>query len=140
MNSTCPVSDLSTFARSYNVSALALQSCIGSTPIGDRTIWNIIWSSLTTIVTCTWVAWHPNVPGLNETWLQKKARRIHVFVIALLAPEVVVLCVIRQFVAAREMGMKMQQYFKGQEIKVESIGVLSVFFSFELSQASFPIK
>ena len=27
-----------------------------------RTIWNIIWSCLVTIFSCTWVAVHPNVP------------------------------------------------------------------------------
>src|ERR1700761_9851189 len=96
MNVTCPVCDLSTWALLYNASC-ALQTLDDSTPASDRTIWNIIWSSITTLFACTWIAWHPNIPGLDETWLQKKARRVKVFTIALLAPEVVVVCAMRQF-------------------------------------------
>ena len=140
MNTTCPVCDPSTFALSYNVSARALQFLVDSIPAGDRTVWGILWSSLTTLFACTWVACHPNIPGLDETWLQRKARRLRLFVIALLAPEVVVMCAIRQFFAAREMGMEMQAFFKEPGIKRESTGVSFAILSFKLSQLSFPIE
>jgi ABC-type spermidine/putrescine transport system permease subunit II len=69
-----------------------------------RTIWNILWSSLTVTFACTWVACHPNVPGLEETWSERKLRRIKVFAIAVLAPEIIAGWAIRQFFAARKIG------------------------------------
>jgi hypothetical protein len=75
-----------------------------------RTVWNIIWTSLTVTSACTWVACHPNIPGLEETWLEMKARRIKVFVIAVLAPEVIAAWAIRQFFAARKMGKGLIYY------------------------------
>ena len=138
MNITCPVCDLSTLAILCNVSAGALQSSVDSDPRGGRTTWNILWSSLTTLFACTWIACHPNIPGLDETWLQKKAGRIKLFVAALLAPEIVIFHATRQWLAAREMGRNMRKFFKEHGVEVEARGVSSVIFLFGPSRASFP--
>src|ERR1700761_357733 len=120
MNETCQGCDAATFELSSIFSACVLQSPVDSIAVGDRTMWNIVWSSLATLIACTWVGYHPNIPGLDETWLQRRAGRIKVFVIALLTPEVVVLCAMRQFVAARKMGMEMRRFSREKGTKVES--------------------
>src|ERR1700761_6080941 len=132
MNETCQGCDAATFELSSIFSACVLQSPVDSIAVGDRTMWNIVRSSLATLITCTWVGYHPNIPGLDETWLQSRARRIKVFVIALLAPEVVVMCAMRQFLAARKMGRNMQEFFKEKKIEVDPAGVSFVLLSIEL--------
>jgi len=74
-----------------------------------RTIWNIIWSSLVTIFSCTWVAIHPNIPRpilkRKRTRLQRWLRdpsvkfvshRLPLFLCALLVPEYILAWAIRQ--------------------------------------------
>ena len=82
-----------------------------------RTIWNIIWSCLVTIFSCTWVAVHPNVPcpkkrdanGWIERWiwnplLSFAEHRLPLFICALLVPEYVMAWAIRQFLIARKIA------------------------------------
>ena len=74
-----------------------------------RTIWNIIWSCLVTIFSCTWVAIHPNIPypgkkkdiGRFERWVWHPLRssilhRLPLFICALLVPEYILSWAIRQ--------------------------------------------
>ena len=80
-----------------------------------RTIWDIIWSCLSTIFLCTWVAVHPNIPCPREreakNHLQKWIRnpllsfaehRLPLFACALLVPEYVLAWAIRQYLRARK--------------------------------------
>ena len=82
-----------------------------------RTIWNIIWSCLSTIFLCTWVAVHPNIPCPREreakTRFQKWIRnpllsfaehRLPLFVCALLVPEYILAWAIRQYLRARNIA------------------------------------
>ena len=82
-----------------------------------RTIWNIVWSCLITIFSCTWVAVHPNVPYPKKReesgWIQKWIRdpllsfaeyRLPLFICALLVPEFILTWAIRQFLRAREIA------------------------------------
>ena len=82
-----------------------------------RTIWNIIWSCLVTIFSCTWVAVHPNVPCPKKReangWIEKYIRnpllsfvehRLPLFICALLVPEYVLAWAIRQFLRARKIA------------------------------------
>jgi hypothetical protein len=85
-----------------------------------RSIWSIIWSCLTTIFLCTWVALHPNVAFRPEKpnahwskrWIWDPLRdfwsyKLPLFMWALLVPEYILLCSIRQFFMAgkiREQG------------------------------------
>ena len=80
-----------------------------------RNIWNIIWSCLTTIFLCTWVAVHPNIAfrpkkdnmGRFEKWLWHPLRgfwshKLPLFLWALFAPEYILAWAIRQYMQAGE--------------------------------------
>lgn len=74
-----------------------------------RTIWNIVWSCLVTIFACTWVAVHPNIPDPDEKWVRIASRRVGITIMALIAPELVIVWAIRQWINAR----KLAQMYKG---------------------------
>ena len=71
-----------------------------------RTIWNIVWSCVVTIFSCTWVAIHPNVPcpKKRNPLLSFAEHRLPLFICALLVPEYVLVWSIRQFLAARKIA------------------------------------
>ena len=82
-----------------------------------RTIWNIVWSCLATIFSCTWVAVHPNVPCPKKRkangWIERYIwnpllsfveHRLPLFICALLVPEYVLAWDIRQFLKARKIA------------------------------------
>ena len=82
-----------------------------------RTIWNIVWSCLATIFSCTWVAVHPNVPRpkkqeangwigryIQNPLLSFMEHRLPLFICALLVPEYVLAWAIRQFLGARKIA------------------------------------
>ena len=81
-----------------------------------RTIWNIVWSCLVTIFSCTWVAVHPNVPypkkregGWFQIWIRDPLlsfteHRLPLLVCALLVPEFILTWAIRQFLRARKIA------------------------------------
>ena len=79
-----------------------------------RTIWNIVWSCVVTIFSCTWVAVHPNVPCPKKReangWIERciwnpflsfVEHRLPLFICALFVPEYVLAWAIRQFLSAR---------------------------------------
>ena len=83
----------------------------------SRTIWNIIWSCLATIFSCTWVAVHPNIPcprkreakNCFQRWVRNPLlsfaeHRLPLFVCALLVPEYVLAWAIRQYLSARKIS------------------------------------
>ena len=80
-----------------------------------RTIWNIIWSCLVTIFSCTWVTIHPNVPCLKKWnvngWIQRCVgnplqsfveHRLPIFICALLVPEYMLAWSIKQFLVTQK--------------------------------------
>lgn len=77
-----------------------LSSCSG------RTIWDVLRSCLATIFACTWVAVHPNIPGPDETTLMIMLRRLKLMLMALLAPEFVVVWAMRQWFVAYRLKKK----------------------------------
>ena len=89
-----------------------------------RSIWNIIWSCIVTIFSCTWVAVHPNVPcpkkreGKNrfQRWVRNSLlsfveHRLPLFICALLVPEYVLAWAIRQYLSARKIANKKTREF-----------------------------
>lgn len=68
-----------------------------------RSIWDIIWSCLVVIFTCTWLAIHPNIPKQGKGKLWKFGRSAGAFVVALIAPEVIILTAWEQRVAAQQL-------------------------------------
>ncbi|KAK0243508.1 hypothetical protein EDD85DRAFT_900879 [Armillaria nabsnona] len=71
----------------------------------QRTIFNILWSSLATIFACIWVAIHPNVPGpnlVNKGWFFVSVlRRAELMIVTVFAPEVITIWAFRQYFTAR---------------------------------------
>ncbi|KAK0432182.1 hypothetical protein EV421DRAFT_2024131 [Armillaria borealis] len=68
-----------------------------------RTLLNIIWSCLTTIFACTWLAVHPNVPSHNITVKGRMAgaiERMKIWAFTILAPEAIVGWAVEQFIVA----------------------------------------
>ena len=82
-----------------------------------RTVWNIIWSCLVTVFSCTWVAVHPNIPcpkkreakNCVERWIRNPIlsfaeHRLLLSVCALLVPKYVLAWAVRQYLGAREIA------------------------------------
>ena len=65
-----------------------------------RTKWDIIRSCLATIFSCTWVAIHPNIPGPRDGWFTIALRRLALMVLAIIAPEAIILWATRQWLNA----------------------------------------
>jgi hypothetical protein len=79
-------------------------SCVD--PNGCRTLWNIVWSCLSTIFLCTWVSVHPNIPGPDEERPKITLRRVGIMFAALIAPELVIAWAMRQRALAHELAEK----------------------------------
>ena len=82
-----------------------------------RTVWNIVWSCLVTIFSCTLVAVHPNVPCPKKQeengWIKRCIwnsllsffrHRLPLFICALLVLEYMLAWAIRQFLRARQIA------------------------------------
>ena len=70
-------------------------------PSNTRTIWNIIWSCLSTIFVIAWVAVRPNIPDPKDSQWKIFGRRIMIMVYVLLIPEIVLIWAARQHRDAR---------------------------------------
>ena len=99
------------------ITSPSLQSNSCTDPTHSRTIWNIIWSCLATIFSCTWVAVHPNMPcpkkreakNCFQRWIRNPLlsfakHRLPLFMCALLVPEYVLAWAIRQYLEARRIA------------------------------------
>jgi len=63
-----------------------------------RSIYNILWSCLSTLFTCTWITVHPNIPapGDSQSWAVIR-RRLAIMAYFLLTPEFVIMWAARQY-------------------------------------------
>jgi len=73
-----------------------------------RSIYGILWSCLSTIFTCTWIAVHPNIPAPGDSRWAVLRRRVAIMGFVLLAPEMVIIWAGRQHFAARHFAKKYQ--------------------------------
>ncbi|KAG6915430.1 hypothetical protein DXG01_011491 [Tephrocybe rancida] len=73
----------------------------------DRSISGIVWSCLTTIFACAWIAIHPNIPQHGERPI---VRRLKIFVTAIMAPELIVLWSLQQWFASRRLARDLKDY------------------------------
>jgi len=105
----------SVFGEAIPVSSIETRDPSGyGDPNQTRTIWNIVWSCLSTIFLCTWVSLHPNIsstaeePGMSRLdKLQKSlvdllSYKLPLFLWALLVPEYILAWAIRQYITARD--------------------------------------
>lgn len=80
-----------------------------------RTVYNIVWSCLSTIFLCTWIAIHPNIAFRPEKprvgWFEKGiwdplvhflSYKLPLFLWALLVPEYILAWAVRQYLMAGE--------------------------------------
>ncbi|KAK7440606.1 hypothetical protein VKT23_016954 [Stygiomarasmius scandens] len=92
-------------SESYNTDANSTAACVDSDPDDTkRSTQDIVWSCIATIFACTWVSIHPNIPGLNVGRLTKFFRRVGVTMLALLAPELIVIWALRQWLVSRRLA------------------------------------
>ncbi len=70
-------------------------------PMQQRTIWDIIWGCLTTLVACTWVSVHPNFPRKDSSCWRIILARLELVVWTIVAPEVIIVWAGLQWRAAR---------------------------------------
>jgi len=59
-----------------------------------------------TLFSCIWIALHPNIPGPDDSRLRIFLRRVELMVLALIAPEFVVLWAMRQWLVSRRLTEK----------------------------------
>jgi len=74
-----------------------------------RSISGVLWSCLSTIFTCTWIAVHPNIPEPGDSRWAVLRRRLAIMGYVLLAPEMVIIWAGRQHYAARNFAKKHQE-------------------------------
>jgi hypothetical protein len=74
-----------------------------------RTRSSILWTCLVTVLSCTWVSIHPNVPGPDEKWLKVALRRVGLMVGTLIAPELIIAWAMRQRIAARRLAKRLEK-------------------------------
>ncbi|KAF9466986.1 hypothetical protein BDZ94DRAFT_1305846 [Collybia nuda] len=69
-----------------------------------RSIWDIIWSCLVTIGSCTWLALHLNIRKQGKGTLWKLGRHVVAFFVALIAPEVIIEIAWCQWIIAKKIA------------------------------------
>ncbi|KAF5326786.1 hypothetical protein D9619_004211 [Psilocybe cf. subviscida] len=77
--------------------------------INERSVTDIIWSCLATIFACPWVSVHPNIPHPDATEWQIRRQRFLLMICGLIAPELIVLWALRQWIGARSLVRKMEE-------------------------------
>jgi hypothetical protein len=112
------------FLKQGNLSDASPISSIVNNPRADfscndlnncRTISSIVWSCFSTIFLCTWVTLHPNIVIARDTrdlgWFKRVVvdpllgfmkNKLPLFLWALLTPEYILACAIRQYLKAGE--------------------------------------
>ncbi|KZT19406.1 hypothetical protein NEOLEDRAFT_1142071 [Neolentinus lepideus HHB14362 ss-1] len=75
-----------------------------SKPDDSRTQWNIIYSCVLTVFACTWLAIHPNIPDQREGQVRRFFRRTRLMIMAVIAPELVIVWATRQWLVARRLA------------------------------------
>ncbi|EEB99148.1 hypothetical protein MPER_01227, partial [Moniliophthora perniciosa FA553] len=77
---------------------------------GCRTVSDIIYSCLSVVLICTWVAIHPNVPEVGKHWTVVLYDDFQIMIIALLAPELIIIWAMRQWISAKKITEKYKKY------------------------------
>lgn len=70
-----------------------------------RELSDIITTCLATIFACTWTAIHPNIPSPVDSKWELLTRRVTTSMCALIAPELITVWALRQYVAAKKITL-----------------------------------
>lgn len=73
----------------------------GSSLPETRTVLSILYSCIATTFACTWVSVHPNIPFFGEGEWVILGRKIHLMIMALIAPELMIMWAIKQSIGAK---------------------------------------
>ena len=93
---------------SINSTVIITPTCI--CPADQRTIWDILWSCLATIIACSWVSVHPNIPCPNESSWRIFLRRLELMFWAVISPEMIITWAFRQWSGSR----LLEKLYKGE--------------------------
>lgn len=66
---------------------------------------------MATLLLCIWVAVHPNIPGPDDKWTKVISQRVRIALIALVAPELIILWAVRQWLNANQLAKKYQSVY-----------------------------
>jgi hypothetical protein len=80
---------------------------------GTRSIYNILWSCLSTIFACTWITVHPNIPAPGDSQWAVLRRRVAIMGYFLLTPECIIMWAARQHYGARNLTQKHEKKHTG---------------------------
>jgi hypothetical protein len=107
------------FGDAAPISSVEVRDLSGNAElIQTRTLWNIIWSCLSTIFLCTWGSLHPNISStpdepsmgrrdkLRKSLVEFLTYKLPLFLWALLVPEYILAWAIRQYMTAGEIQKK----------------------------------
>jgi hypothetical protein len=72
----------------------------------SRSVWNIVWSCITTIIACCWIAVHPNMLEHDAGFWRSTLHRLSHMVWMIIAPELMICWAIRQWLGARNLMKK----------------------------------
>jgi len=78
-----------------------------------RSIYNILWSCLSMILTCTWITVHPNIPAPGDSQWAVLRRRLAIMGYFILTPEFIVIWAGRQHIGARYFTKKHEKNHTG---------------------------
>ncbi|KAF8170575.1 hypothetical protein BJ912DRAFT_1047864 [Pholiota molesta] len=77
---------------------------IGCSCPNTRSVWNIVWTCVVTIVACSWVSVHPNIPAPGKKEWQVALMRLELMIWTIIAPEMMIFWAIRQWIGARKLA------------------------------------
>lgn len=110
--------------KDYLSSALETRGSSASAGDTQRSVWDIVWSCVITIFTCTWVSVHPNIPASDDTSLRIALRRLELMLWAIITPEMVIYWALRQWLGVR----KLRGIYQGTMThRITKINLITIF-------------
>ncbi|KAF8641299.1 hypothetical protein AX16_010078 [Volvariella volvacea WC 439] len=73
-------------------------------PTRTRTIFDILYSCIGVILLCTYISIHHNIPDQHDSWAKVTWSKLRTTLYALIAPEIVIMWAIRQWIMARRIA------------------------------------
>ncbi|KAI9452200.1 hypothetical protein F5148DRAFT_1370439 [Russula earlei] len=113
------------------VSLVQLRASSCDDPNGCRSLRDIIRNCTVTILLCTWVCVHPNIPSPHEMWPKVTVRRIGLMLSALFVPELMIAWALKQRMAAVELAEKHKNTEDGWTITHGFFAIMGGFMEYE---------
>ncbi|KAG0697661.1 hypothetical protein DFH29DRAFT_856633 [Suillus ampliporus] len=93
-------------APTTNTTITTSDSSDSASSLTTRTLWSIVSSCVLTIFGCVYTAIHPNIPSPKDSPIRILRRRLGIMLMALIAPELIVIWAMRQWLSARDVTIK----------------------------------